>query len=151
MTPLARKLLEMSDKGQARLAYGIVSGNGLTVLLEGASTAVTIPRLESAGPLIDDDFVAVLVAGADSLIVGKVGGSPTRGVALGTTDGSGDLSITHGLGATPSVVSVTSSGSAAPSWYVRARDSTQFKVRCYSAAGTLQTSTLVSFDWVAYP
>jgi hypothetical protein len=73
-----------------------------------------------------------------------------HGLFTGTTDGSGDVYIGHDLGVTPAVTIVTSAGSACASWYVRARSSTQVQVRCYSASGTLLTSTGVAFDWIVF-
>lgn len=59
------------------------------------------------------------------------------GAATGTTDGSGDLTVTHGLVATPSNVLVTNAvSSAAYGIYVHAVGATTFKIRFFTISAT---------------
>jgi hypothetical protein len=71
------------------------------------------------------------------------------GTGSGTTDGSGSLSvtITHGLGTTPSIVNITpTSGlTAHTSYAVEAKSSTQFTVHFITGVATAG----VGFDWEA--
>jgi hypothetical protein len=73
----------------------------------------------------------------------------TVGEASGTTDGSGDLVITHNFGSTPTSAVATSRGSAVNHLYVRSISSTTLTVRCY-LNGTVQTSTSVAIAWIAF-
>lgn len=76
-----------------------------------------------------------------------------RGHTVATTDASGDLTITHGLGATPTAV-VVSSGISAGGHVVAAHTftSTTFKVRDrVSTTGAVVASTAgIIVDWIAF-
>lgn len=64
----------LAGKGQsARLTYGIVLvASPLSVRVGAAIAGAPCPKLASYTPTIND-FVAVLVQGADRLVLGKVG------------------------------------------------------------------------------
>jgi hypothetical protein len=71
-----------------------------------------------------------------------VGGRMTFGSFTGNTDASGDITITHGLGTTPTSVAWTPSqlGGYRTGGAVAAPTSTVFKVRCYTTAGVLEAA-----------
>lgn len=71
MNDLARVLLDqIADTAGARIVYGVATDTN-TVALAGAATAVELPAIS---PVRSGDYCAVLVQGADRLIVGSVGG-----------------------------------------------------------------------------
>ena len=65
-----------------------------------------------------------------------------------TTDGSGDVTVTHGMGATPTVVLVTPTGTTPWIVSVHTIGATTFKVRFYDAAGAAVTTTAVTATWL---
>lgn len=68
--------------------------------------------------------------------------------AAETSDGSGDITITHGLGATPTVVHVDIRNANNFNARVSAVTSTTFTFRLFDAdAGTAKTSTAVNVMW----
>jgi hypothetical protein len=78
------------------------------------------------------------------------------GVSSVATDVNGDVVVTHGLGATPVGVAVTTNSSSTVAQrqilqpVVTARTATTFTVRCYrSDTGAVLASQAVGFDWVA--
>lgn len=68
-----------------------------------------------------------------------------------TTDGSGDITITHGLiGADTSfIVTAVATGTTFSNVQVHTKTTTTFKIRFFDAAGAAQTSTAVTCDWRA--
>jgi hypothetical protein len=71
---LIRRLLTRLDEAEgARLQYGVVdTASPLTVKIGGVTIATPAVALDSYAPA-DDDYVAVLVAGADRIVLGRVG------------------------------------------------------------------------------
>jgi hypothetical protein len=68
-----------------------------------------------------------------------------------TSDGSGDIVITHGLGISPNVIMAEVYNNANIACRVYAKSSTTFTLRLYDAdAGTALASTAVNIMWVAY-
>ena len=65
-----------------------------------------------------------------------------------TTDGSGDVTVTHGMGTTPTAVLVTPTGTTAWIVSVHTIGATTFKVRFYDAAGAAVTTTAVTATWL---
>ena len=65
-----------------------------------------------------------------------------------STDGSGDVTVTHGMGTTPTAVLVTPTGTTAWIVSVHTIGATTFKVRFYDAAGAAVTSTAVTATWL---
>ena len=65
-----------------------------------------------------------------------------------STDGSGDVTVTHGMGTTPTVVLVTPTGTTAWICTVHTIGATTFKVRFFDAAGAAVTSTAVTASWL---
>lgn len=72
------------------------------------------------------------------------------GTVSGTPDGSGDLSVTHGLGITPTIVLLGPNTVANYTYYWHTADGTTFKIRVTdAAAGTAVTAGTVSISWEA--
>lgn len=71
------------------------------------------------------------------------------GVLSGSTNGSGDFVVTHGLGAQPSAVFLQGIATGSLQYSVQSVTSTQFTVRVYDAAGTPAASTSVNINWHA--
>jgi hypothetical protein len=71
-------------------------------------------------------------------------------LTTGTTDASGDIVVTHGLGATPTTVIITGGTNDDRTYQVleASKTSTQFTVRIYDAGSTLASSS-VTFNWIA--
>lgn len=78
-------------------------------------------------------------------VINRDGG---KGSVSTTTDGSGDVTVTHGLGGTPDNIQVTITGTTPYVATVHTIGATQFKVRIFDMAGAAVTSTSVSFHWV---
>lgn len=70
-----------------------------------------------------------------------------------STDGSGDITVAHGMGVTPTVVDIQftgTSGSATPYVYVvliDGTDATNFTIRVFDMTGAAVTSTAVTATW----
>jgi len=72
------------------------------------------------------------------------------GATTDTTDGSGDITVSHGHSGTPSSVHITIAGGGTPLIpVVGTVNGTNFTVRFYNTSGTAVTSTSVSFYWTA--
>ena len=75
---------------------------------------------------------------------------PTSGNISNTTDGSGDITVTHGLPDATFSSTVTATGTTAVLTTVHTKTATTFKVRFYSATtGSALTATPVTADWIA--
>jgi hypothetical protein len=105
---------------------------------------MTIPAV-IAGQPIDPTTFGNAVASKLNDIPNKI----TAGSTTGTTDGSGDLTITHGHGSTPSFVLVTPRSTNVSQGYSSAVGASTFKFRCFSAAGAALTSASVTVNWLA--
>lgn len=68
----------------------------------------------------------------------------------GSTNGSGDASVTHGLSATPKHILATPTGTTYAHLQISVKTSTLFAVRVLDAAGAPIASTAVTFDWRAW-
>ena len=66
-----------------------------------------------------------------------------------STDGSGDIVVAHGMGATPTSVQVTVTGTTPYVVTVHTIDATNFTVRFYDMAGAAVASTAVTATWHA--
>ena len=87
----------------------------------------------------DTDGKFVEVSPASFGVVGTISTS---------TDGSGDVTVTHGMGTTPTVVLVTPTGTTAWICTVHTIGATTFKVRFFDAAGAAVTTTAVTASWL---
>ena len=77
---------------------------------------------------------------------------PVGGQASGTTDASGYMDITHGMGTTPTwaVVTIESSGSPRADFaIVNSRSSTVIQIRVYRDGGTPLATGAVKANWFA--
>lgn len=72
---------------------------------------------------------------------------PKSGLASGTTDGSGDLTVTHGLGETPNYVKAAPQGTTFAQVQAHTIGSTTFKLRFLDAAGSAMTASSRSAAW----
>lgn len=146
MTPSLAKTLLADRTPGVRILYGVATAVN-TVQIAGSTVAVELPALS---PVVNGDYVAVLAAGADRLILGKVGGAKYTHSAtyVGTTDGSGDLAIPFGFtfASAPIVVAINGDRSAASfAPQVLSKNTTGWTVRCDGAA-----STTVRVDYIAH-
>lgn len=71
------------------------------------------------------------------------------GAVSTSTDGSGDIAVTHSMGTTPTAVVVTVTGTTPYVCTVHTKGGTTFTVRFFDMAGAAVTSTAVTFDWLA--
>lgn len=93
---------------------------------------------------------AVTKAGANSRVRGNDGWvTEAKGVATGTTDGSGDLTVTHGLSATPLVVLCNAAGTTFAQAQPNTLGATTFKIRFLDAAGAALTASAQTAYWEA--
>jgi len=92
----------------------------------------------------------ILDAGTNTTIR-DLSGYPTqsRGTASGTTDGSGDLTVTHGLITTPTRVLATTGGTTFMQAQVHTKGASTFKIRFLDAAGAALPATSATADWEA--
>ena len=92
------------------------------------------------------------LSGTGNDYTGIVGGK-ARGAISATTDGSGDITITHGLntghGTTSYVLSASVIGTTARLCQVHSKTGTTAKVRLFDLAGAALTSTAVTVEWSA--
>lgn len=142
---LARALIDQSPDRPVRLVYGVATAAN-TVAVRGADTAIELPAII---PVASGDYCAVLESGADRLIVGPVGRGYVSGAETETTDGSGDVVVTHGLGVTPVSVVATARASSAVC-RLQAKTSTTFTIRFLNSSFAAIATTSVGFDWVAF-
>lgn len=66
-----------------------------------------------------------------------------------STDGSGDLTVSHDLGTASISVIATATGTTFYNVQVHTKNTTTFKIRFFDAAGAAVTSTAVTVDWIA--
>lgn len=71
------------------------------------------------------------------------------GLVGGVTDGSGDYTVTHGLGTSPTV-QVTGIANGSNRVALKSQGATTFVVTLYDVAGTPQASTALNFNWQAW-
>ena len=169
---MGREIARMlADMPSTRIVYGVATALN-TVQVSGADTAISLPALANVQ---SGDYCAILVAGADLLILGPVDAtewvdsgarpfiraddgrsSPQAAIyrtESGTTDGSGDVSVTFPepftSGSNLSVV-VTRAGSitSIQSLAVHTLTVSGFKCRLLNASGPV-TSTSMTFHYVA--
>lgn len=74
---------------------------------------------------------------------------PKSGLASGTTDGSGDLTVTHNLGETPNYVKAAAQGTTFAQVQAHTIGATTFKLRFLDAAGNAMTASARSAAWEA--
>ena len=86
MSALSRKMLQLAESPGARLVYG-VAASSTTVYVGSSTVAVTVPSLLAT--MTTGDYVAIVQAGADMLIIGQV--SPSGGGVMGALNDLTDV------------------------------------------------------------
>ena len=89
--------------------------------------------------------------GSNNLSVSETGGyvSHAEAVATGTTDASGDLTVTHGMVATPTIVKPIATGTGFQQAQPHTIGATTFKIRFLDAAGAALATTAATAHWRA--
>lgn len=148
MNPSLAKALLADRQPGVQLLYGVATGLN-TVEIAGSTVAVELPAME---PVVAGDYVAVLAAGADRLILGKVGDELIqRGRATVTLDSGGLGTITFPVAfASEPYVSLTVqlSTTAQRTAHINTLGTSSVAIRCYSF-GTMEVSTTRVVHWVA--
>jgi hypothetical protein len=80
---------------------------------------------------------------------GWVNMSQTKGAINATSDPSGDITVTHGFGGTPTKVMARINGPTLYHTAVHTVGTSSFKVRVYDAGGTPQAMTPLAGWWEA--
>lgn len=74
-----------------------------------------------------------------------------QGSESNTTDGSGDITVSHNLPDASLAAVVTVTGTTPYEYTIHSKTASNFKVRFYSVGtSTAATSTAVTFDWIAH-
>ena len=136
----------------------VSSVSPLTVTLHGSATAVPALCVASYTPVLNDQ-VSVDQQQSQAIILGgtTAPGSPPVTTAHGTvtgatTDGSGLITVTHGLPSTPSLIltSVNSTTTANErTLRTYARTATTFQIQCYYNGVVVLSNPGWGFDWFA--
>jgi hypothetical protein len=118
VTPSLAKALLADRQPGVQLLYGVATGTN-TVKVAGSTVAVTLPALES---VFAGDYVAILAAGADRLIVGKVGASTytDADTRVQVTNGSGHMTLAYNVTFVGSPIVVVTNGDAASATFAPA-------------------------------
>ena len=133
-----------TDSTQATLDTTIIVKRNKTVWFKGygAGTKTGTPAYFSAwtssGKFIERTAANIV----SDLGIGK-------GSVSTSTDGSGDIAVTHGMGTTPGQVLITVTGTTPYTCTVHTKGATTFSVRFFDMAGVAVASTAVTFDWIA--
>lgn len=145
-------LLDGDGAGGARLVYGVASDLN-TVTLAGSEVAVSLPALS---PVVDGDYCAVLVAGADRLILGAVASAPLiqSGTYSGTTGADGvavSLTFPEPFTVAPVVVATveTSASTQQDTAQINAVNATAVQFRLMRNGGNAGTGQSFDIHWVA--
>lgn len=123
------------------------------IVLQFRNSGTTIGEMLGRGDLILSAYGSGTITGthAKSLSVtssGNVIEVPEKWGSISTsTDGSGDITVAHGMGVTPTSVQVTVTGTTPYVVTVHSIDATNFTVRFYDMTGAAVTSTAVTASW----
>lgn len=143
------------------LDLDLLSGDRPSVFLRSGTGGGT---LQSSLNLIGGTSTGATLEAEDVVLKGNVtivnGGTAIGGVGTvtqamrwnrvsTTTDGSGLVTVTHGLGGSPGLVLLTNDTFTARLLSVGTKTSTTFEVRVRDTSGTLLTATSVDFYWLA--
>lgn len=141
-----------------RMGFANYAPTATLHLKAGTATANTAPlKFTSGTNLTTPEAGAVEWDGTNLYITQTTG--PTRktiayvdtddGSASDTTDGSGDITVSHTLGSASITVTATATGTTFYHVQVHSKTSTTFKIRFYNSPGSAATSTAVTADWIA--
>jgi hypothetical protein len=126
------------------LRFYAVKSNTLTYMMDLDSAGMILP-LYSAGTLTGTPASTAAFNSSGRLIQ-----VPEKWGTISTsTDASGDIVVTHGMGTTPTSVQVTVTGTTPYVVTVHSIDATNFTVRFYDMTGAAVTSTAVTATWHA--
>ncbi len=117
----------------------------LECTVAGTSSGVE-PTPSTLGEQVTDGTVTWLYK---DTVVAALSNYPVYGSISTTTDASGDVTVTHGFGTTPSQVLVTTTGTTFMTPQVHTNGATTFKVRFFDAAGAALATTAVTAYWRA--
>lgn len=143
-----------TDSTLARIWLG--SDGAVTLFSEANSTAHSIGFSGEGGDLglnvtidgMQADSGQIMVADTNNVFQ-FVDFPFGMGAISANTDGSGDVTVTHGMGATPVAVAVTITGTTARIATVHTVGATTFKIRFFTDAGAAITSAAVTGTWLA--
>jgi hypothetical protein len=93
-----------------------------------------------------DDAELVFDSAAEEITLKKTNDHAS---ASATTDGSGDITVSHDLGTASITVTATATGTTFYNVQVHSKTTTTFKIRFFDASGSAVTSTAVTADWIA--
>lgn len=140
---------------------GVTSG-AITFQGHNGSTAPTVPIIDFRAYKSDGGTGRTAITGAEKIVSFSAGTTESmaisaagviirnggKGAVSTSTDGSGDVTVTHGLGGTPDNIQVTITGTTPYVATVHTIGGTTFKVRIFDMAGAAVASTAVTFHWV---
>lgn len=145
-----------ADGGE--IGIGITTPTALIHLKAGTATASTAPLKFTPGTNLTTPEAGAMEWDGTNLYITQTTG-PTRktiayvdtddGSASDTTDGSGDITVSHTLGSASITVTATATGTTFYHVQVHTKTSTTFKIRFFDAAGAAVTATAVTADWIA--
>jgi hypothetical protein len=129
-----------------------IDATTLDWLLDGDGTTLDFRRGGTDYMRLDASGGLTLTSGNLSLSNNDLNGVGNFrvGATTNTTNGSGDITVTHGHSGTPTAIQITVAGGGTPLIpVVGTVNSTTFTVRFYNTSGAAVTSTSVSFYWTA--
>ena len=145
-----------ADGGE--IGIGVTTPTALIHLKAGTATANTAPLKFTSGTNLTTPEAGAMEWDGTNLYITQTTG-PTRktiayvdtddGSASDTTDGSGDITVSHTLGSASITVIATTTGTTFYHVQVHSKTSTTFKIRFYNSPGSAATSTAVTADWIA--
>jgi hypothetical protein len=129
-----------------------IDATTLDWLLDGDGTTLDFRRGGTDYMRLDASGGLTLTSGNLSLSNNDLNGVGNFrvGATTNTTNGSGDITVTHGHSGTPTAIQITVAGGGTPLIpVVGTVNGTTFTVRFYNTSGAAVTSTSVSFYWTA--
>jgi len=110
-----------------------------------AAVAAYVGPTDGAQFVLPDGTVYTWASGAWRTI-------PRRGRISGTTDANGYMTVTHGLGIAPTVVTGNVTGGLnGLVGMIDTLTTTTFRAHFYNPTGALHSNTAMALSWIAYP
>jgi len=97
-----------------------------------------------------DDIKAIKARLAELERAAGTPSTPTGFVTTDTTDGTGIITVSHGLGYTPTGIVATPRSTNHTQCRVDNITSTQFRYRAWDATGSTVNSTSIAFQWLPF-
>jgi hypothetical protein len=144
--------LDMQSNNLNNVAQLSIDATTLDWLLDGDGTTLDFRRGGTDYMRLDAAGGLTLTSGNLSLSNNDLNGVGNFqvGATTNTTNGSGDITVTHGHSGTPTAIQITVAGGGTPLIpVVGTVNGTTFTVRFYNTSGAAVTSTSVSFYWTA--